>query len=52
MCVQAKERSNSMSNQYHYKRTGAERKVFVQAVSDILHQPAVYQKAPTFAYKI
>ncbi len=41
-----------MSNQYHYNRTGAERKAFVQAVSDILHQPAVYQKAPTFAYKI
>ena len=41
-----------MSNQYHYNRTGAERKAFVQTVSDILHQPAVYQKAPTFAYQI
>lgn len=41
-----------MDNQYRYNRTGQERKEFVRAVSNILCQPAVYQKAPTFAYKI
>lgn len=41
-----------MNNLYRYNQTGGERKVFVQAISDILHQPAVYQKAPTFAYQI
>lgn len=41
-----------MSDEYHYNQTGEARKEFVQAISEILEQPAVYQKAPTFAYKI
>lgn len=41
-----------MSNQYHYNLTGAKRKAFVGAISTILEIPAVYQKAPTFAYTI
>ena len=35
-----------------YNLTGAGRKALVQAISDILGQPAVYQGAPTFAYAI
>lgn len=41
-----------MSIQYNYNRTNAERKALVQAVSSILGEEAVYQKAPTFAYDI
>lgn len=41
-----------MNNQYHYNLTGAKRKAFVGAISTILEIPAVYQKAPTFAYTI
>lgn len=35
-----------------YNLTGAGRKALVQAISDILGQPTVYQGAPTFAYAI
>lgn len=41
-----------MNNQYHYNLTGAKRKVFVGVISEVLEIPAVYQKAPTFAYAI
>ena len=41
-----------MRIQYSYNLTGKKRKEFVQAISDILGKPAVYQKAPTFAYAI
>lgn len=41
-----------MSKEYHYNRAGKARKTFVETISNILHQPAIYQKAPTFAYKI
>lgn len=41
-----------MSIQYHYNRTGAERKELVKTVAKILGEPAVYCKAPTFAYRI
>lgn len=41
-----------MNNQYHYNLTGAKRKAFVGAISEVLGIPAVYQKAPTFAYTI
>ena len=41
-----------MSNKYNYNRTGAERKVLVEAISRILEKPAVYLGAPTFAYAI
>jgi len=35
-----------------YQLTGAARKALVQAISEILSEPAVYQGAPTFAYTI
>lgn len=35
-----------------YQLTGAARKALVQAISEILGEPAVYQGAPTFAYTI
>lgn len=35
-----------------YNLTGTGRKALVQAISDILGKPAVYQGAPTFAYTI
>ena len=35
-----------------YNLTGAARKALVQAISEILGKPAVYQGAPTFAYAI
>ena len=41
-----------MNNPYHYNLTGAKRKALVEAISTILEIAAVYQKAPTFAYKI
>ena len=37
---------------YSYNLTGAGRKALVQAISEILSKPAVYQGAPTFAYAI
>lgn len=41
-----------MNYQYHYNLTGAERKALVEAISRVLEIPAVYQKAPTFAYRV
>ena len=41
-----------MNNQYHYNLTGAKRKTFVKIMTRILEVPAVYQKAPTFAYQV
>ena len=41
-----------MSLQYNYNKRGNERKALVQAVSEILAQPAVYLGAPSFAYAI
>lgn len=41
-----------MNNPYHYNLTGAKRKALVEVISTILEIAAVYQKAPTFAYKI
>ena len=35
-----------------YNRTGKDRKALVDAVSDIVGEPAVYLGTPTFAYKI
>lgn len=35
-----------------YNRTGKDRKSLVDAVSDIVGEPAVYLGTPTFAYKI
>lgn len=35
-----------------YNRTGKDRKAFVNAVSDIIGEPAVYLGTPTFEYKI
>lgn len=37
---------------FSYNLTGAGRKALVQAISEILGQPAVYRGAPTFAYAI
>ena len=39
-----------MNFQYHYKLTGSDRKPLVEAVSQIVNSPAVYQGAPSFAY--
>ncbi len=41
-----------MENYYRYNLTGMERKAFVESVSKILGEPAVYQKAPSFSYRI
>lgn len=41
-----------MSIKYNYNRSGSERKPLVEAVSQMLDQPAIYQGAPTFAYAI
>lgn len=38
--------------EYCYNLTGQKRKELVEAISKILDLPAIYQKAPTFAYKI
>ena len=35
-----------------YGHTGEHRKEMVKAISEYLGQPAIYQNAPTFAYKI
>ncbi len=39
-----------MNFQYHYNLTGSDRKPLVEAVSQIVNSPAVYQGAPSFAY--
>lgn len=41
-----------MSIKYDYHVTGTERKPFIQAISNLLGIPAVYQGAPTFAYTL
>lgn len=41
-----------MSSEYNYNLTGAERKTFVGVISEILGEPAVYQRAPSFSYQI
>lgn len=40
------------ATEYRYNLTGQKRKELVDAISKILDLPAIYQKAPTFAYKI
>lgn len=40
------------ATEYHYGLIGQKRKELVDAISKILDLPAIYQKAPTFAYKI
>lgn len=45
-------KGTKMSNKYNYNLEGAERKAFVSAVSEILGEPAVYQRAPSFSYQI
>lgn len=41
-----------MNFQYNYNLTGSDRKPLVEAVSQILNCPAVYQGAPSFSYEI
>lgn len=41
-----------MNFQYHYNLTGSDRKPLVEAVSQIVNSPAVYQGAPSFAYNV
>lgn len=41
-----------MNFQYHYNLKGSSRKPLVAAASQILGRPAVYQGAPSFAYRI
>lgn len=41
-----------MNFQYNYNLTGSDRKPLVEAVSQILNCPVVYQGAPSFAYII
>lgn len=41
-----------MSNRYHYDLAGGARKKFIDTLSRILDTPAIYQKAPTFSYRI
>lgn len=41
-----------MSNKYNYSLEGAERKALVSTISEILGEPAVYKKAPSFSYQI
>ncbi len=41
-----------MNFQYNYNLTGSNRKPLVEAVSQILDQPAVYQGAPSFSYTV
>ena len=42
----------NMNFQYDYRLSGSNRKPLVEAISQILGQPAVYQGAPSFAYRI
>lgn len=41
-----------MSFQYNYNLTGSNRKPLMEAISQILGQPAVYQGAPGFSYMV
>lgn len=41
-----------MNFQYNYNLTGSNRKPLVEAISQILGQPAVYQGAPGFSYTV
>ncbi len=41
-----------MDFQYNYNLHGSDRKPLVEAISQILGQPAVYQGAPDFSYRI
>ncbi len=41
-----------MNFQYDYRLSGSNRKPLVEAMSQMLGQPAVYQGAPSFAYRI
>lgn len=41
-----------MQSEYNYHLAGAERKAFVNTISEILGEPAIYQRAPSFAYQI
>lgn len=41
-----------MNFQYDYGLSGSSRKPLIEAMSQILGQPAVYQGAPSFAYRI
>lgn len=41
-----------MNEKYNYNLSGSDRKSLVEAISQILEQPAVYQGAPNFSYII
>lgn len=41
-----------MSEKYNYNLSGSDRKPLVEAISQILDKPAVYQGAPSFSYII
>lgn len=41
-----------MSKKYNYNLSGSDRKPLVEAISQILDKPAVYQGAPSFSYII
>ena len=39
-------------NHFNFNVTGERRKALVRAISEIIGEDAVYQGAPTFAYKV
>lgn len=41
-----------MSIKYNYNRSGSDRKPLVEAISQMLDKPAIYQGAPSFSYII
>lgn len=41
-----------MNEKYNYNLSGSDRKPLVEAISQILDKPAVYQGAPSFSYRI
>lgn len=41
-----------MNEKYNYNLSGSDRKPLVEAISQILDQPATYQGAPSFSYRV
>lgn len=41
-----------MNEKYNYNLSGSDRKPLVEAISQILDQPVIYQGAPSFSYRI
>ena len=41
-----------MNEKYNYNLSGSDRKPLVEAISQILDQPAIYQGAPSFSYRV